>query len=377
MEPLQHAVTERRRKTRNSIYGFLYYAQIPKSKQEIATALSLSLPTVHQNVGELLDAGLLRPAGIQQSTGGRRATSLTVMETARFAVGVSIAQNRFRILATDLKQQEIAYKKTNCFTSEKIDDIGDLLARELEAFLDDNRLNREQLLGVGIAVPAVLDADRQVLRLSPTMHLRNESLSRLTGCLPYPSFIENDGTSGGYAEWFAQTGQQNMAYVSLENGVGGAVLCGAQPYPGDNCRSGEFGHMCVEPDGLPCKCGKRGCLEVYCSAERFSNELGITLEAFFERLGQGDAQCAALWDDALRHLAIGVNNIRMMLDCDVVLGGFLTPFLEPYLPQLREKIAALNTFEADASYLKLCRYPHRAIPLGVALHFIKQFIEAI
>ena len=57
--------------------------------------------------------------------------------------------------------------------------------------------------------------------------------------------MENDATCGGFAEWFMRGNQANMAYLSLENGVGGAVMVGGTVYTGDNLRSGEFGHMCV------------------------------------------------------------------------------------------------------------------------------------
>jgi predicted NBD/HSP70 family sugar kinase len=189
--------------------------------------------------------------------------------------------------------------------------------------------------------------------------------------------VSNDATSGGYAEWFTQQGQICMAYLFLEIGVGGAVLLNGAPYEGENRRSGEFGHMCVEPGGLPCKCGKCGCLEAYCSTARISDELGITLEEFFEGLELQNPAYLALWQDVLQKLAIGINNIRMALDCDVVLGGFLTQFIEPYLPELKRLAAELNTFESNADYIKLCRYPKRASMLGVALHFINEFLESI
>ena len=80
----------------------------------------------------------------------------------------------------------------------------------------------------------------------------------------------------------------SMAYLSLENGVGGAVLVNGDLYAGDNRRSGEFGHMCVEPGGLPCKCGKRGCLEAYCSARRISDDINITLKDFFAGVERHD-----------------------------------------------------------------------------------------
>jgi predicted NBD/HSP70 family sugar kinase len=377
MTALAETITERRRQTRNSIYKYMFFSGTPHSKQEIATELSLSMPTVHQNLTELFEAGLIRHAGTQQSTGGRRAMRLTIAENAHFAVGVSVTENGLRFLAANLRMQEIAYKRTQRLTVNEIDDLGRLLADELEAFLEEFGLNRRKLLGVGIAVPAVIDAERNEIALAPTLHLKDISLHKITQHLKYPFYVSNDATSGGYAEWFTQPAQSCMAYLFLEIGVGGAVLLNGAPYEGENRRSGEFGHMCVEPNGLTCKCGKSGCLEAYCSTARISDDLGITIEEFFEGLELQNPTYQPLWQDVLQKLALGINNIRMALDCDVVLGGFLTQFMEPYLQELKRLAAELNTFEPNADYIKLCRYPKRASMLGVALHFINEFLESI
>ncbi|MCI2047258.1 MAG: ROK family transcriptional regulator [Faecalibacterium sp.] len=377
MNQLNEAITERRRLTRNTIYQHLYEAAEPCTKQEIAQALSLSLPTVHQNLTELLQAGLVCYSGAQRSTGGRRAMGYMVEPGAKFAIGISITGDRIRILAADLRLETIAYKKTRRMSSEQAHDIGDFISRELERFLDENNLDRGRMLGVGMAAPAVIDAQHKNIILAPTLRLRDLSLGSIEKKVPYPSFIDNDGTCGGHTEWFMRGEKDNMAYLSLEDGVGGAVLVQGAPYLGANRRSGEFGHICVEPNGLPCKCGKRGCLEAYCSALRLSEEQGISLETFFSRLRHGDPACAALWEDFLQHLAIGINTIRMTLDCNVVLGGFLSQYLAPWLPQLREKAAALNTFEENADYIRMARDPRYAVVRGAALHFIKEYLGSL
>ncbi len=142
-------------------------------------------------------------------------------------------------------------------------------------------------------------------------------------------------------------------------------------------RSGEFGHMCVEPGGLPCKCGRRGCLEAYCSATRLTEVSGVTLREFFLGVECGNSAYRTLLDDYLRHLAIGIHNIRLALDCDVVLGGFMAKFLEPYLPQLRDQLAQLDPFDAAGAYLHLSRYPKHAALIGAALYFVKQFLDQV
>lgn len=371
------AVTNRRRHSRSSIYHYLYNAKDFCSRQSLARDLKLSLPTVYQNLAELMEEGLVRDSGQQQSTGGRKASGLSIVPDARVAVGVSITENRLRMAVVDLWLKELAYQKTEIEPGINLQELGDFLARMLEQLLDDSRIDRKRLLGVGVALPGIIALDGSRISSAPTLGLRDVSLDGLIRGIPYPTYVENDATSGGYAEWFKRSDKQSMVYLSLENGVGGSVLFHGVPYAGDNRRSGEFGHMCVEIGGLPCKCGRQGCLEAYCSASRISDDLGITLEEFFAGVERRELNYEILWHDFLRHLAIGINNIRMALDCDVVLGGFLTEYITPYFPLLKEYAAAINTFESNADYLHLSILRKHMVPLGVALHFVAEFLDQI
>lgn len=371
------AGADRRKQSRSSIYRYLYKTKDFCSKQTLARELGLSLPTVYQNLTELMNAGLVRYSGEHLSTGGRRANGLSIIPDARLAVGISITENRLRLSAADLCLNELAYDQMDLAPYSHFSFLGELVSQKLEQFLEANHVDRSRLLGVGIALPAVIAPDGSHIISAPTLQFQQASLAGLTCGIPYPTFVENDGTCGGHAEWFFRSGGQNMAYLSLENGVGGAVLVNGAPYHGNHRRSGEFGHMCVEAGGLPCHCGKQGCLEAYCSARRISDDLGISLKDFFAGVARHDPEYELLWYDVLRHLAVGVNNIRMALDCDVVLGGFLSEYLPPYLIRLKSYAASLNPFERSADYLHLSTLRKHTVPLGAALHFIIEFLEHI
>ena len=293
------------------------------------------------------------------------------------AVGIALTEDRLRFSAADLRLNEIAYHKVSHTSNFEMEELGALVARELEQFLDTYHIDRSRLLGVCIAMAGVTDPEGGHLLYAPTMHLRNVELSGLTRSIPYPTYVENDATCSGYAEWFMRGDQENLAYLSLENGVGGAFISNGVVYGGDNRRSAEFGHLCVEPGGLPCACGKWGCLEAYCSDWRIRNTFGVSLKEFFEGVNQGNPEYAALWKDFLFHLAIGASNIRMALDCTVVLGGFMSQYLDPYLPMLREYAAANDPFERRADYLQLGVLRSHAVPLGAALHFIREFLDTV
>lgn len=372
----EHATNQRRRSASSSIYHRLYSVTGFCSRQSLARDLGLSLPTVYQNLSKLMEAGLVRDSGEQQATGGRKASGLSIVPGARMAVGISIMERQLRFVAADLQLNELAYRKTDIEPIGRFSDMGELLSQQLEHFLDKFSIDRGRLLGVGIALPAVMSSDSRYITAAPTLSLKDTTLEGLTAHIPYPTYVENDATCGGFAEWFARSTQKTMAYLSLETGVGGAVLFNGVPYPGENHRSAEFGHMCIEPGGLLCSCGKRGCLEAYCSTRRIRDTFGVSVEEFFHDL-EHNGDYKALWNNMLRYLALGVNNIHLALDCDVVLGGWLSEYIPPYFSQLKEYAASGNPFGCDSGFLHLSTRRRHIVPLGAALHFIVRFLEQL
>ena len=362
---------------RSRIYHYLYETKEFCSRQMLAAECGISMPTLYQHLAELMQEGLVRYSGEDRSTGGRRARGLELVPDARIAVGISVTERRMRMTAVDLRLSEIAYRVLPFDLVAQLREKKVRMASYLEEFLDDYRLDRGRLLGVGITIPGLITWDRTQILAAPTMNLRSVPLSLMIRDIPYPVHVENDGSSSGYAEYFADDRRQNLAYFSLENGVGGAVIIGGQPYPGSNNRSGEFGHICVEPGGLRCSCGKRGCLEAYCSPRRIHEEAGVSLAEFFRGVEEHNPEYETLLYDMLRHLAIAINNIRLTLDCDVVLGGYLTEFLQPYLPILERYVRAGSAFDQNVDYLRLSTLRRHIAPMGAALHFVREFVGGI
>ena len=361
---------------RSRIYRFLYESKEFCSKQVLAGSCGVSMPTLYQNLSDLMEDGLVRYTGEDQFTGGRRAQGLGIVPDARISIGVSVTEHNLRLVATDLYLRELAYRTLPVELLSRAPDAA-AFARIIEDFIDEFSLERKKILGVGVAIPGLLTADHRRLLVAPTLNQRDIPLDELINSMPYPVRAENDGSASGHAECFARGGHRNMAYLSLENGVGGAVLMDGELYGGDNSRGGEFGHICVEPGGLPCSCGKHGCLEAYCSALRIEERFGVPLEDFFRGVEEHRPEYESLLYDMLRHLAVAINSIHMTLDCDVVIGGFLSEYLQPYLGVLRGYVHALDAFSENADYVQLSRLPRHITPLGAALYFIREFIESV
>lgn len=362
---------------RSRIYRYLYNARSFCSRQMLASSCEISMPTLYQHLAQLMEEGLVCYSGVDRSTGGRRAQGLDIIADYRLTVGVAVTEEDLRLVLSDLRLHELAYRAVPFDFTRHCAKGDTALSEILEKFLDDFHVDRRDLLGVGIAVPALISKDRRRLDYAPTLGLKDIPLDFLTESIPYPVHVENDGTASGYAECFLSATDRNLAYFSLEYGVGGAVLIGGRPYVGDNAHTGEFGHLCVEPGGLPCSCGRNGCLEAYCSAKRIESIFGITEYDFFEGVAQHKPQYEALLYDMLRHLAIAINHVHMILDCDVVLGGFISEYLQPFLPILKQYVLAGNPFEKDADFVRLSTLRRHITPLGAALFFIQAFINSV
>ena len=135
--------------------------------------------------------------------------------------------------------------------------------------------------------------------------------------------------------------------------------------------------MTIVPDGLLCYCKKAGCLDAYCAAKRLSDLTDKKLESFFSGLKEKKEDLVQAWEEYKKYLAIAINNIHMVLDCDIVLGGYVGSCLEPYMEEIRETVSKRNTFSEDGSFVRVCNHKVGAAALGAALQVIELFVEQV
>ena len=250
-----------------------------------------------------------------------------------------------------------------------------MLAGIVQGLIEKESCPVEKILGVGISLPGILDKEGQTLVYSHALGLRNVPTEEFSRYIPFSCRFINDANAAGLAEVRDLESPRSLVYLSLSNSVGGAILTGGALYGGDHLRAGEFGHNTLVPDGRPCYCGKKGCLDAYCSAKVLSQLTDGNLALFFDGLRSGNAALQTAWNEYLSYLAVAVNNLRMTFDCDVIVGGYVGGFLAEFGEPLREMLVERNTFEPDSSYLKFSRYRLEASALGAALLHIEAFIQ--
>lgn len=367
---------ELRRQNRNRVFRYIYSSNSPVTKQDIAQALSLSLPTVGQNLKELQEADLLEFQGTFDSTGGRKPRAIGVSNNVRFAIGVYLGHQRIHLACINIRAQLICSQRVPRPLSND-EEYAAFLAQTIETFIQTNNIDTNRLLGVGIAVCGVPQMEQGVATMSPVQPITELDLNRIARAIPYPVIFENDANAGGLATWWVNPEKKNMVFMFLHRGIGGAMLLSGETYHGSTFHGGEFGHMRIVPNGKACGCGQKGCLEAYCSANRLSEDLGISIDDFFDGLRGGNEEYKKIWDEYLDYLAIGINNIHLVLDCQVILGGLLSGYIGPYLYDLRRRLQKIATFETDGSYCTVSSYGYWSTCVGAALNFVSRFMEEI
>lgn len=219
---------------------------------------------------------------------------------------------------------------------------------------------------VGVGVPGLVTAEG-VLRAAPNLVDTFEVpvALRLTAVLGRPVHVENDNTSATAAEWWlgAGRGADDLVYVGLGTGIGGGIVAGGALQRGRHGFAGEFGHMVVEPDGVRCVCGRRGCWERYASGTALARQARVAaargeLAAVVARAGgvpeavvgehvvaaaaDGDHAARAVLDEFGRWVALGVMNLVNALDPEcVVIGGGLVEAGDLVLGPIRRHLAGL------------------------------------
>lgn len=363
----------KRRNRINTLRSILSCERI--SQMELTQRLALSWPTVLQNVKELVGLGLVQEVGSYDSTGGRRAKAYAPVRDARLALGLDLTNDHVSVVLVDLGGQVVRYaQKARPFVLD--DEYAQELGELVKQFVEDNAA-KGWLLGVSIALPGIVAEEEGLLRYSHILGIRDVPTEFFSRYIPYPCRFINDANAAGLAEVYGDPDAGDLVYLSLSDSVGGAILNEGALYTGMHLRAGEFGHNTLVPGGRRCYCGKEGCLDAYCSARVLASHTDGKLAEFFDRLRDGDPQMETVWQEYLEYLAVGVNNLHMSLDCEVIVGGYVGAYLEELGGPLRARLEERNTFGRDASYLRFCRYKLEAAAIGAALLQVEDFIQKI
>lgn len=355
--------TKRNNTTKEKLINYILSHPVT-SKTELAKELNLSMPTVLTSVNELISKEIIVELGEYESTGGRKAKSIGINKIYAHSMGIIITANHLEMVIVNLGSE---IENTKRIRLKFMPDLSYCteVAEQVKVFLNENKC--DNLLGIGIAIPGIINQSEKIVTKSHALQVENYSLNLLEQALDFPVHFENDANAAMLAENTQQS--QNALYLSLNHTLGGAFCIDGQLIRGLNQKAGEFGHMILVPNGKKCYCGKKGCADAYCAASVLTSNNQITLDTFMEQVKSGDELAIDKWETYLDHLAILISNLRMAYDMDIILGGDVGGIISNHMITLGNKVMANNGFDPDISYLKCCSYDKEASAVGVAKHF--------
>lgn len=186
-----------------------------------------------------------------------------------FSIGVDLGGTNLRIAAVDSEGNLLEKLTTGTHISKGRDfvigEMCDAIKAQTAKFS-----SKMKLVGIGIGVPGIIDKRTGMLHESPNLpgwdnYPVRDDIQRI---LQAPVILENDANVAAFGEgWLgAAKGYNEICMVTLGTGVGGGIVLAGKIWQGMNGMAGEVGHVTVDPDGYPCKCGNIGCVEQYASA---------------------------------------------------------------------------------------------------------------
>ncbi|WP_139489290.1 ROK family transcriptional regulator [Brevibacillus dissolubilis] len=240
----------------------------PISRAEIAKLTKLTPPTVTNIVGELLEAKLVVESKRGDSTGGRKPILLTINPGAYHLIGLNAGITQISAVTATLDGKITGEAQIQVPPQVTADDYIELLVQAVEAV--KAKSEARSYLGIGVGMAGLIDRDRGVLVYGLKLNFRDVPIkAALEARFGIPVELENDVRALALAEsWFGQ-GQNipNFVCISVGTGIGAGIVLDQKVYHGSFFTAGELGHVTIDYDGPQCKCGNRGCLDMFVSKQ--------------------------------------------------------------------------------------------------------------
>lgn len=274
-------------------------------------------------------------------------------ETA-LAAGVDLGGTKIYSLIAGAEGNVLADDRRPTLAAEGSGAVIDRIVASVRQALDKANVDPGEIVGLGISTPGPCDPRRGVVTEAPNLGWIDVPLVDLVSKkLGVPALLENDAAAAAYGEmkFGAGRGKRHILYITLGTGIGGGIIIDGQIYGGASGAAGEVGHIVLEPDGVACNCGARGCLEALASGPAIAREAAaavkagrsgvmakmaagkeLTAELVLEAAQRGDPAAKDVIEQAGRYLGLGLVGLLNVLNPEaLILGGGLIGLGDLYL----------------------------------------------
>lgn len=318
------------------------------TKSEIAEKINISKQTINNIVRELLKEKLVIEVGLGKSTeeGGKRPVLLKFNENAGFIIGCMMGPKKIKAILTNYNTNIVTEKYFHNNIKAGPEEIISKMVIMFEDIIREAGISREQILGIGIGVPGIVNEEEGIIRLLPYMtHWESVKIAKIIeNRMGIKVSVSNENRVRCYGEkMFGLANKLNNFVVIVTGyGIGGGVFIDSQCLTGKNLFAGEVGHMKLATDGPECVCGNRGCLNSLANTVRINDlikehmdmpeyqdsriarrykdsDMKITPKMLLECFCSDDDSLAKLVSDEITYwLGVGVSLITANLDPELI-----------------------------------------------------------
>ncbi len=373
----------------------------PISRTEIARTIGLSMPTVMKITEEFTRKNLLMEIGKGESRGGRQPELLELNSDSKFCIGVGIGRSRTYAVMINLIGEVVCREIMETGNTAYPEVWINRLIETIEQLIQNSGIMENQILGMGIGMPGILDIKNGEVLFSPDFHWENvKLLEPVKKRFSMDITLENANRALAMGEYFFGAGieSKNFLVVNLGHGIGSAIVREGEFYRGSSGSSGEIGHIVLEKDGPQCNCGNKGCLEAIASGNAIARDAKIAIlegkktmvkdlagddinlveaKTVFEAAKRGDKVAGGIVERAIQYIGIGLANYINLLDPDlIILSGGLTNADKIFFKRIQE-VVRLRQMKFAGRQVKvlISRMGENGTAVGSASMVLKKFIK--
>lgn len=301
----------------------------PISRIQLAKITKMSPTTITRIVQELIEENYIIEAMSEETTIGRRPTLINLNPSARYSIGIEIDRTKFRLGLLNFICELTDFIEIPLPSSEHYENVVESLVMELRYFIKINKIQEEDLLGIGVGIPGRIDEQQGIVLISEQLKWKNEPFQAdLASHFQCPIVIDNELKMQIVAEsvTFADTKQKNSILIGVGSGIGAAIMLNGEVYRGIKNNAGEISHFTIDPFGEICSCGNRGCLSLYTREARLRELIPVheqpiynTLEKIVEGIHEGQPWALTVIDHVSTYLSITINNLICIYGPDEII----------------------------------------------------------
>jgi len=305
------------------------------TRSQLAMLTGLTKSSISGLVSDLVSGALVEETVAPPSRDrGRPGTMLTLDRQGAAGLGLELNVDYLAALVVDLggtvRYRHVATLDNRRRTpAEVLTDVASLAQAAVAAAREQGL----QLSGACLAIPGAVEGTTIVR--APNLDWTDVEVELPLPASAYGLSVENEANLAALGElWFGTPTPRDFVHVSGEIGIGAGIVVDGKLFHGAHARAGELGHVILDPDGPPCACGGRGCLERLAGLDAILEAAGAATRAELEqRCAAGDAAALGSVAAAGHKVGVALASATNLLDPDaVVLGGVfaaLAPWLQP------------------------------------------------